>query len=93
MNPDNPYVAPQRGQGNAQPDLNEEEEPAQYHGRIITLPDGNTRTKGSHYGDLKIVTSFPGDTLKAMIIDDSVGSTHATSNRDTLLILTSTLHD
>ena len=80
MNPENPFVAPQRVQGNAQLDLNEEEEPAQHNGRIIAMPYGNSRTKGSQYGDLKIVTSFPGDIQKAMIIDVSVGSTHAASN-------------
>ena len=61
-------------------DLNEEEEPAQHNGRIIAIPHGNSRTKGSQYGDLKIVTSFPGDIQKAMIIDVSVGSTHAATN-------------
>ena len=44
------------------------------------MPYGNSRSKGSQYGDLKIVTSFPGDIQKAMIIDVSVGSTHAASN-------------
>ena len=44
------------------------------------MPYGNSRTKGSPYGDLKIITSFPGDIQKAMIIDVSVGSTHAASN-------------
>jgi hypothetical protein len=67
MNPDNPYVAPQRVQGNAQLDLNEEEEPAQHQGRIIAMPYGNSRSKGSQYGDLKIVTSFPGDIQKAIL--------------------------
>ena len=61
MDPDNPYVAPQRVQGNAQPDLHEEEEPAQHQGRIIARPYRNSRSKGSQYGVLKIVTSFPGD--------------------------------
>ena len=61
-------------------DLNEEEEPAQHHGRIIAMPYRNSRTKGSQYGDFKIVTSFPGDIQKAMIFDVSVGSTHAASN-------------
>ena len=36
--------------------------------------------KGSQYGYLKIVTSFPGEIQKAMIIDVSVGSTYAASN-------------
>ena len=80
MNPDNPYVAPQRGQANPLPDLNEEEEHAQHRGHIIAMPDGNTRKKGSQYGDLKIVTSFPGHIQKAIIIDVSVCSTHAASN-------------
>ena len=80
MNPENPFVAPQRVQGNVQLDLNEEEEPALHRGRIIAMPYGNSRTKGSQYGDLKIVTSFPGDIQKAMIIDVSVGSSHAASN-------------
>ncbi|MFZ9114549.1 MAG: reverse transcriptase domain-containing protein, partial [bacterium] len=66
MNPENPFVAPQRVQGNVQLDLNEEEEPALHRGRIIAMPYGNSRTKGSQYGDLKIVTSFPGDIQKAM---------------------------
>ena len=92
MNPDNPFVAPQRVQGNAQLDLNKEEEPVQHRGRIITMPYGNSRTKGSPYGDLKIITSFPGDIQKAMIIDVSVGSTHAASNlRHTILMLISIL--
>ena len=38
------------------------------------------QNEGSQCGDLKIVTSFPGDIQKAMIIDVSVGSTHAASN-------------
>ena len=80
MKPENPFVAPQRVQGNVQLDLNEEEEPAQHNGRIIATPYGNSRTKGSQHGDLKIVTSFPGDIQKAMIIDVSVGSTHAATN-------------
>ena len=80
MNPENPFVALQRVQGNAQLDLNEEEEPAQYRGHIIAMPYGNSRTKGSQYENLKIVTTFPGDIQKAMIIDVSVGSTHAASN-------------
>ena len=69
-----------RVQGNVQVDPNEEEEPALHRGRIIAMPYGNFRTKGFQYGDLKIVTSFPGDIQKAMIIDVSVGSTHAATN-------------
>ena len=80
MNPENPFVASQRVQGNVQLDLIEEEEPAQHNGRIIAMPYGNSRTKWSQYGDLKIVTSFPGVIQKAMIIDVLVGSTHAASN-------------
>ena len=46
------------------------------------MPRGDIiREHGTHYGDLKIVCTFPGDILREMIIDVTVGSTHAASNR------------
>jgi hypothetical protein len=77
MNPDKPYVPRMR----ADVPENEEEEPALHHDRIIAMPRGNIiREQGTHYGDLKIACTFPGDILREMIIDVTVGSTHAASN-------------
>ena len=77
MNPDNPYVPRAR----AEAAVNEEEEPALYNERIVAMPRGNIiREQGTHYGDLKIACTFPGDILREMIVDVTVGSTHAASN-------------
>ena len=79
MNPEDPYLAPARAQADVEDD--EEEEPAQHQGRIIAI--GNNfiiREYGTHYGDIKIICTFPGDNLRQIIIDVTVGSTHAKSN-------------
>jgi hypothetical protein len=70
MNPDKPYVARAR----AEAVMNEEGEPALHHQeRIIAMPHANiVREYGTHYGDLKIICSFPGDILREMIIDVTV---------------------
>jgi hypothetical protein len=61
--------------------VNEEEDPAQHNEHIIAMPNGNViRIYGTHYGDLKIICTFPGDIQKAMIFDVTVAGTRAASN-------------
>ena len=78
MNPDNPYIARVR----AEVEVNEEEEPALHLNRVIAMPNGIVvRVYGTHYGDLKIICTFPGDPIqREMIIDVTVAGTHAISN-------------
>jgi hypothetical protein len=77
MNPEKPYVARAR----VEAELDEEEEPAQHQGEIIAMPRGNIlRAFGMHYGDVKIICTFPGDIQRQMIIDVTVGGTHTKSN-------------
>ena len=45
------------------------------------MPNGIiVRVYGTHYGDLKIICTFPGDIQKGMIIDVTVAGIHAVSN-------------
>jgi hypothetical protein len=77
MDPKNPYIARAR----AEVEVNEEDEPALHQERIIAMPNGIiVRVYGTHYGDLKIICTFPNDIQREMIIDVTVGSTHAISN-------------
>ena len=77
MNPDNPHTAPAR----ARAEVDEEDEPAQPDGTIIAIGNGIVvRVVGAHYGDLKIICTFPGDIRREMIIDVTVAGTHAISN-------------
>jgi len=79
MNPENPYVARARAQ--AEVEVDEEDEPAQHRGRIIAMGNGIIiREYGTHYGDVKIICTFPGD-QRQIIIDVTVGGTHTKSNR------------
>jgi hypothetical protein len=60
MNPENPYVHRQRTRAELL-NINEEEEPARGNNdQIIAQPDGQRFTDGCHYGDLKLITTFPG---------------------------------
>jgi hypothetical protein len=76
-----PFQARQRERAQAEVEDDEEDEPAQHRGRIIAMPNGIVvRIYGTHYGDLKIICTFPGDIQKEMIIDVTVAGTHAVSN-------------
>jgi hypothetical protein len=50
--------------------MNEEEDLAQPNGIVV-------RVYGTHYGDVKIICTFPGDIQREMIIDVTVAGTHA----------------
>ena len=81
MNPENPYTAPARARAQTGAEVDEEDEPAQHDGTIIAIGNGIVvRVVGTHYGDLKIICTFPGDIRREMIIDVTVAGTHAISN-------------
>ena len=68
-NPENPYVPRPRTRAELLA-VDEEEEPARgADGRIIAQPEGPRLEDGCHYGDLKLIFTFPGEVPKAIIID------------------------
>ena len=75
-NPENPYVPRKRNREELL-NANGEEEPARgLDGRIVSQPKGPILKDGFHYGDLKLVSTFPGETHKAIIINVTVLGLH-----------------
>ena len=79
-NPENPYVPRPRTRAELLA-VDEEEEPARgADGIIIAQPEGPRLKDGCHYGDLKLIFTFPGELPRVIIIDVTVRSIHVVSN-------------